>query len=572
MSALPSLAADFPTPELEAWEALVLKGLKGAGFEERLVAHTEDGLRIEPLYTRRDELPEAPPPGQAPWLRGTAMGRTAWDIRARCTLADLIAANRAILADLAGGAGSVVLAARGRNSADLRQMLDGVLPELAPVHLERDPGEPLDLPAGVLVELDPLEPWARGDAADPDETARHIVAAGLAGRDDVRFALGGPIFDDAGASDAEEIGLTIALAVDLTRRLEEVQEPGRVLERAILRVTTSADFFGGIAKLRALRRLWGRVAEILELPALRPTVHATSSARMLTRYDRWTNLLRNTIAAAAAGLGGADAVTVLPHDHACTEPDPFAARMARNIQNVLLEESRLGLVADPAGGSWHVEQLSEQLAEAGWAVLQRVEAAGGMAAACRAGLVEDLLAERRASRRTRVATRRRPILGVSLYPDAGEREVPPKRDQQPGRRLPRIRDAQELEDLRDRVLQAGLAPVPVLTLGPAARHTGRLGFAQGLLAAAGLEAAVIDRPDAVPPEARLVLIAGDDADYAEGGVAAVRRLRETGINDVHLMGQPRDVAPALAEAGVGRFVRQGDDLMAYLEDVVEQLR
>ncbi|WP_051329045.1 methylmalonyl-CoA mutase family protein [Geminicoccus roseus] len=569
MAPLPSLAEEFPAPDLGTWRALVEKGLKGADFDQRLLARTEDGIPLPPLFTRHDELPEPGLPGTAPWVRGSAAARTGWDIRALCRLPDPLAANRAILADLAGGASSILLDAADLDPADLRLVLDGVMLDLAPVYLRRSI-EDLQrrdlLPAGVIVVHDPVECWAAGLVDAPGRMLDAISGEGFARMPDLRLAVGGAVFDDAGASDAEEIGLTAAAVIGHARRLDEMGvAPELALGRMILGVTTSADFFAGIAKLRALRRLWGRLTEVLGID-LPPVVHATTSARMLARYDASTNLLRNTIAAAAAGMGGADAVTVLPHDHAIGLPKPFAARMARNIQNVLQEESRLGLVADPAGGSWYVEQLTDGLAKAAWAIVNKVEAAGGLDAACRDGLVEALLAERREARRQRIATRERTIVGISRFSDAAERTAP-SRPAEPERRLPRVRDAAPFEDLRERVLAAETPPVRIVTLGPATRHAARLGFGLDLFAAAGLRTVVTD--DAGSGSARLSVLAGADEDYAEQGPDLARRLAASG--EVHLLGRPKALEETLRAAGVTRFVAQGEDMVAYLGEVVERL-
>lgn len=577
MAKLPNFADDFPPPGLATWQALVDKGLKGAPFEQRLVAWTEDGLRIPPLFTSADELPEPGLPGAAPWVRGPLAGRTGWDIRALCRLSDPIAANRAILAELNGGASSILLEAGGVSLADLLVMLDGVMPDLAPVHLScrlEDLPRLDGLPEGVLLRLDPLEAWASGRAADPgsalDATLDALLVRGGGLSPSWRLAVGGGLFDDAGASDAEEIGLTIALVIACARRLEERGgDPKPALERMILGVTTNADYFAGIAKLRALRRLWARVTQVLGVD-LPPTVHAVTSARMLARYDIPTNLLRNTIACAAAGIGGAGAVTVLPHDHARGLPDAFAARMARNIQNILQEESGLGLVTDPLGGSWYMEQRTEQLAQAAWTIVQQVEAAGGLAAADAGQMVEAMLARRRQARCREVATRTRPILGISQFPDAGEAAVPP-RGPCLQRRLPRVRDAEPFEELRDRVLAKELPPVFLVTLGPVARHTARLGFASNLLAAAGLRSIAADPADLPGKEARLALIAGADEDLDREVVAIASRLRAAGTAQVHVLGRPGVREEEWRAAGVTRFVAQGQDMVRYLNDVVELL-
>jgi methylmalonyl-CoA mutase len=555
---VPSFSKDFPAPDIAVWRALVEKGLGGASFEERLVARTEDGIRIEPLYVRSDELPDAGLPGHSPWIRGTSASRRSWDIRTLCRLSDPIAANRAILADLEGGATSILLDGTTLRPDDLAVVLDGVMPELAPVYLQQPQGE---VPPGAIPLVDPIEGWASGRLPSP-------VLAGLLPGSSI--AINGAVFDSAGASDAEEIGLAIAALIDLARRLEDGGTPlDTVFDAMVLQVTTSVDFFAGIAKLRALRQLRARIAEQAGINRP-PVVHALTSARMLARYDRCTNLLRNTIACAAAAMGGADAITVLPHDHASGPPDAFSARMARNIQNVLQEESGLALVTDPLGGSWYLEQLTQQLAQAAWKVLQRIEAAGGFVTACDQGLVDEILSRRREERARSVGTRTRPIVGVSQFPDPGDTAIPATAVS--GRRLPQVRDAEPFEALRDAASAKGAAPAFVLLLGSPARHAARLRFATNLFAVAGLHCVLADAVNGFPQSgAKLAVIAGADEDYAEHAAASATGLRQVGAEEIHLLGKPGALEAALREAGIVRFVFQGQDMAAYLADVVERL-
>jgi methylmalonyl-CoA mutase len=199
--------------------------------------------------------------------------------------------------------------------------------------------------------------------------------------------------------------------------------------------------------------------------------------------------------------------------------------------------------------------------------VQKVEATGGLDAACTGGLVAEMLAERRAERAKRIATRAKAIVGVSRFADAGERSVPP-REVPAERRLPRLRDAAPFEELRDRVLGVEAAPVLIATLGPAARHTARLGFGLDLFAAVGLRTVVGDQPGQAG--ARLVVIAGADEDQATDASDLTRRLRAADM-EVHLLGRPGALEDELRAAGVARFVAEGQDVVAYLADVVERL-
>ena len=226
---------------------------------------------------------------------------------------------------------------------------------------------------------------------------------------------------------------------------------------------------------------------------------------MMTERDPWVNMLRTTVACLAAGVGGADAVTVLPFDSALGLPDDFARRIARNTQAILLDESNLARVIDPAGGSWYVERLTDQLARAAWDWFQQVERAGGQRAALRNGLIAERIAQNWAKRSADLARRREPITGVSEFPNLGERPVirdpAPAR---PGGGLPRVRRAAAFEALRSRsdamLAATGARPTIVLAaLGPAAVHTARSSFAANLFQAGGIETVLLEAAHAKRP-------------------------------------------------------------------------
>ncbi|MBA3797761.1 MAG: methylmalonyl-CoA mutase, partial [Geodermatophilaceae bacterium] len=254
-----------------------------------------------------------------------------------------------------------------------------------------------------------------------------------------------------------------------------------------------------IAALRAARRLWDRVGEVSGAsPAVRgQRQHAVTSSVMMTRRDPWVNMLRTTVACFAAGVGGADAVTVMPFDSELGLPDAFARRIARNTQILLMEEGHLSRVLDPAGGSWYVESLTDQLAAAAWDWFTEIERAGGLASAMSAGLIGDRIASVWAARRDRLAHRTEPITGVSEFPNLTE--TLPAREPYPdgGHRsqraaLPVVRAAGDFEDLRARVdavaaSQDSKPAVFLATLGPIAASTARASFAANLFQAAGLQ-------------------------------------------------------------------------------------
>jgi methylmalonyl-CoA mutase len=384
----------------------------------------------------------------------------------------------------------------------------------------------------------------------------------------------------AGGSDGQELGFSLAAGVAYLRALVDagldVTAAAGLLE---FRYTAGVEQFPTIAKLRAGRRLWWRV---LEASGARPDrgqlQHAVTAPTMYSRRDPYVNLLRATVAGFAAGIGGADAVTVTPFDTALGADTAFSRRIARNTQALLVEESHLARVLDPAGGSWFVESLTRELAAAGWAFFQELEAAGGAVAALDSGLLADKIGAVRDRRARDVATRRTPITGVSEFADLAEKPVErePLPDA-PGGGLPVHRPAAAFEDRRDRsdaILAAtGARPRAFLaTLGPLAAHSTRAGFARNLLHAGGVEAVeagpttgvdevVAEFTGAGTPVA--VLCSTDEL-YGERAAETVAALRDAGATHVLLAG-------SVEVAGLDGQLRAGGDALEVIDGVYAAL-
>ncbi|MFE3600692.1 methylmalonyl-CoA mutase family protein [Streptomyces sp. NPDC059142] len=618
-----SLAAEFPDATREQWQDLVSGVLRksgrdvaGTAAEEALSTPLQDGLSTRPLYTADDAPAGAAGgfPGFAPFTRG---GRpiggavAGWDVRQRHTRPDPAATNEAVLSDLENGVTSLWLAVGedGVPVPALGAALDGVYLDLAPVAL--DAGDEFTAAAQALLSVydergvareaargtlgaDPVGRFARTGREVTDRTAEAVALAALCDRDypGLRaIAVDALPYHEAGASDAQELGCSLATGVgwlrDLTAGGLSVDAACRQLE---FRYAATADQFLTIAKLRAARRLWARVAEVSGAgpAASAQRQHAVTSAVMMTRRDPWVNMLRTTVAALAAGVGGADSVTVLPFDHALGLPDAFARRIARNTSTILVEESHLGRVIDPAGGSWYVERLTDELAHAAWAWFQEIERAGGQRAALRSGLVGERLAATWAERSTRLARRREPITGVSEFPqlsqDPVEREAPPA---PPTGGLPVVHRDEAYEELRARsdahLAATGARPrVFLAALGPAAAHTARATFATSLFQAGGIEPV----QDTVPADASAAATAADaftrsgagiacicssDALYAESAAPVAEALKSAGAQRVFLAGRPGEQRETFVRAGVDDFVVAGGDAIAVLTSVLDRL-
>ena len=240
----------------------------------------------------------------------------------------------------------------------------------------------------------------------------------------VRSPLPTAGFHDAGGSEVQELAFVLAAASPICARSNRPVSRSKMPQGMVYaRLSADADQFLTLAKFRALRLLWARIEQACGLTPKPLFIAADTAWRMLTQRDAYVNMLRATMATFSAGLGGANAITVLPHTLALGLPDPFARRVARNTQLVLLEESNLAKVSDPAAGSGGIETLTRQLCEAAWSLFQEIEKAGGLFASLEQSLIQRKVAATRAAREANIAKRRDVLTGASEFPNLHEADV-----------------------------------------------------------------------------------------------------------------------------------------------------
>lgn len=547
--------------------------------EKALDSPTYEGFPIHALYTALDALPEHPLPGDWPYVRGADRHRdvlTGWQVAEQFPAAGFsgspVEGNAAVLDALVEGVSALVVRVGdgGVAPADLGTWLAGVYLELAPILI--DAGSDFRAAAEATLEIvaasgastrvsidlgaDPLTAPLSGRVA-PSVDDVIAVAAAVAGNRGLRtITIDGTAFNARGACAAWELAGAIAAATDYLRLQTDAGVSVPDAMRGIsFRLVADADQFMTIAKFRAARQLWARVADVLGHPddgAAR--LHAVTSQAMMTRRDPWVNMVRTTVAAFGAGVGGADTVQVLPFDAAIPGGYPgvavdFARRIARNTQLLLLEESHIGRVMDPAGGSWYVERLTETLAAQSWSYFQEIEARGGFRQA-REHVIEQI-DKIRVRRADDIAHRRTAVTGVSEFPELTE---PLLRPPDPPDRL--WRNAAAFEELRDRSdaqhRRTGERPrVLLLPLGPLAENNVRTSFVVNLLAAGGIEAV---NPGTVEPGsvgdavrdcgAAVVVICGSDARYGTAAAEIVDAARAAGVRQVYLAGSQAAIESA----------------------------
>nr|WP_298989492.1 methylmalonyl-CoA mutase [uncultured Pseudokineococcus sp.] len=636
MTPTSSSTARPPAPEehedgLEEWRRAVVRALRRSGRigadeapeapEELLAAVDEDGLRHPALGTARTlaacGAPDPGRPGAPPFARGAlplgspTTGRDAerpagWDVRQRVSGADPEEVHRAALAELEGGATSLWLDVGGPGGVapgDLGRALDGVLLDLAPVVLRTAAAQDPVAAARALLALAPAggEPVALGLGADPiaraartgrpaadGEGGRTVVLA-LAGLALTRpLAPGALAVDalpahDAGGTPAQVLAWGVGAAVQHLRWLLAAgvapSDAARLLE---LRLPATPDQWTTTASLRAARVLWDRAAGLLGVPAedrgLR--LHAVTARATLGLRDPHVDVLRGTVAALAAGTGGAEAVTVLPHDAAAGASTPSARRLARGTSTILLAESSLGRVVDPAGGAPALEERTWSLAGRAWELLVDLERRGGPLGALADGSAARDLAASHERRRRAVATRARPLTGTTTVVEPAAR--PLRRDPDPAARAegeggwPVHRWSQDVDALRARTdaLRGDDGPPPEVPLvtaapdeGPRGASAGRAAaaWAAGVLAVGGLVGR--EEPADAVGDAPAAVVVGDDADAVAAAAAA---LRARGVRWVLRAAGTGAAGEALAD-GADEVVAEGDDLLAVLHRLLDAL-
>jgi methylmalonyl-CoA mutase len=435
------------------WLAKVEADLKGAPWAQ-LRSVIPGGIVIEPLYSAEDVEGISAPglPGIYPYVRGaSALG--GWLIRQEYDDPRPRVCKEQIRRDLERGVEALWIRLGPRRGcrvltiADLDDVFESV--DLAHTSVCLDGGsDALAVSSGFLAVAHrrnvPYAGLKGGLGFDP--IGLLVAEGGIEGGLRARLAelrdlaswcadnapslravhVSGDPYDGGGGSAVQELAYTSATGLEYLRQLTD---DGMSVDAAARQIgfsyAISGDFFTQVAKLRAARRLWAHVVATAggEPSTGAMQIHCRTSRFTKTRHDPWVNMLRATAECTAAVLGGAGSIATLPFDCAIGTPNELAQRVARNTQIVLREESHLAEVADPAGGSWLIERLTDDLARAAWDEVRSIEAAGGIVAALGSGKVVDTIAEVAKERKKSIAARKTPIVGVSEFPDLHQDRV-----------------------------------------------------------------------------------------------------------------------------------------------------
>jgi methylmalonyl-CoA mutase len=609
MSEPTKLGAEFPLATDDAWNVLVEQTLKGRNFDKALVHKSADGIAVGPLYTKENSR------------EGHALNlshKGGWDIRQSYQSyggRNAKAVNKQILDDLKGGTNSILLVG-GLDGlfADLETLLSGVHLDMITIGFDIQ-GSGLEqsqaLQAvneyfagkkGTSIDygLDPLGGIAQFGGAEEDlvlglssmiiQASENINNDNNTGGDNTAINVNTAPYHGGGCSEAQELAFALATGVHYLRHLEGAQIPlDEASEQMMFTLCADADFNLTLSKFRAFRLLWGRVLEASGVTGTLTKLYGQTASRMFTKRDPWVNILRGTVACFAAGVGGADGMTVHGYNSALNvlgaEGGEQSRRIARNIQIILQEECGLAQVLDPAAGSWAIETLTGELVEKAWAIFQTIEQNGGMAASLADGTVESMVSTSYATSEAQIHTRKTPLTGISEYPNIHEKPVAttpvkilePNRDA-PMKPIPQHRLAEGFEALRDRAEGFHERPkVFLANLGQVSQHVAHATWAKNFVEAGGFEAIPTDGYDDADSlagafkmsGAGIAIICGTDDQYNEMASDVATALKAQGAKAVYSAGKGSPNTKSCDD--IDGHIHIGVNVLETLTNMFEQL-
>lgn len=574
-----NLLQEFPPVTTEAWEEVIRKDLKGADYTERLIWQTDEGLAVRPYYraediARLEYLDTAP--GDFPYIRGTRSTGD-WRIREEIGEADPAKANQCALNATAAGAEEVAfLNVAIHNAADLETVLANLHDVRVYFHngdeslihllLEREPQQVISTACDPFMNLD--------FAAEVVSTTPSSLTP---------FTIHASEFEESGATTVQEVGFALAAGIDF---LSEMQSRKVDINRAATSLTFSfaigSNYFFQIAKLRAFRMLWARAVESFggTRESGKARIHARTSRWNETIYDPHVNILRGTTEAMSAAIGGADSISVAPFDECYKAPDEASRRLARNTQILLKQEAQLARVADPGGGSYALEVITDFIAREAWKSMQGIEATGGFRKAQTEGLISRELQESLAARDKAVASRSRVFTGTNQYANLSEKALDRViHDRSHCNGHPR--GAQPYEQLRLRTerhaARTGKTPRILLAeIGDAKMRVARSTFAANFFGCAGFDIVTkrFDTADDIvlaKKNADIIVLCSSNPEYPGLASSLVAKLKSQGRNTpVIITGNP-DSAEQLKSAGVADFIHIQSNPLEFLTKWQQQL-
>lgn len=603
---------EFPPVSTQEWEAVIEKDLKGADYNKKLVWRTAEGFQVRPYY-RAENLADIPwtgqNPNEFPYVRGNKSEGNEWLIRQDVTVKDVTEANKVALNALSRGANSIGFKLeydKAYTAIEISTLLNGIDQKAVEINLYNNKYhlpllEMLSKIPGVKGSLnyDPLTRYLRRGTWFVTENTDMELAYIMVKAEMPEFqtiGVNGHVFTNAGATIVQEMAFSLAVGAEYLDKLTEKKLTiDEIAPKMRFNLAIGQNYFMELAKLRAYRLLWANIVKAYggKEENAKMHIHATNAELGMSLYDAYVNMLRTTTGTMSAVLGGVDSFAVMPFDTPFEVPTDFADRIARNQQLILKEEAHFDKVADPAAGSYYIENLTESLAATAWELFNKIQDEGGYLEAVRKGMIQGLIKESAAKKFSNVATRRETILGTNQFPNFTETmklnpqpwvfEADDRRDENAEiETIFTFRAAQQFEKLRfatDVYAQDHKRPTAwMFTYGNLAMRKARANFASNFFACAGFQ--VVDNPGfktldegiatarEVKPE--ILVICSSDEEYGEGNALKIyEELKNDTI--VVLAGNPEGTADILKEAGLKYFIHVKSNVLDTLTEFQHQL-
>jgi len=606
------LFQEFESVSTEQWKEKIIKDLKGADYDKKLVWKTNNGFNLQPFY-RNEDLQNLTYlntlPGEFPFTRGSKKQSNNWNVNQVIIVNDIIEANKKALDITTKGVDSLSFAFSEKykpTEEDIDTLLDNIRIDSIEINfktnypillieiidsLARKYNRELDKIKG-SVFFDPISVYSKGEINDFDKFAHLEESFKLinASKHLTNFhclTIDGSIFHNSGGTTVSEIAMSLSIAVEYLNYLtDKGLSTDDIANHLRFSFSTGSSYFVEIAKLRALRYLWAKIMNeygINNDDSAKMYIHAESSKRNKTIYDPYVNMLRTTTECMSAAIGGADNITVLPFDLPLNKNSIVGERIARNQQLLLKGESYFDKVSDPAAGSYYIENITDKLIESSWKLFLDIDDKGGYLEAFDSGFITAQIDSESKELFKDVATRKRSILGTNQYPNLNENfpEVIEKGKSKPNNSLKPIRISSDFEDLRiktDIYSQSNSRPkVWMFTYGYLAMRKARAQFAASFFGCAGFE--IIDNPGfktieegikaakEVKPD--IVVLCSSDEEYANLVPEAFKVLNTQ--SKIVLAGYPKDLLNSFKEIGLTNLIHIKSNVLEELQRYQSEL-
>lgn len=432
-----NLFEDFPHHSKQDWTDQIIRDLKGKDFEKTLTSVTEDGIKIDPFYTNEDIIgteafqyyrnrvnTEPSIPGLPPRI---------WSNISSFDGNNEKAINKEILDALLNGADAVLLDLSGEE--DFEVLLGGVEPQyiqifLAPIGdpinvfrrfmdwIKQNGWESNSIQGGILWDGFASVLTKKTEKRIVIETAKSLMQMGEEFSGFKVFSIDAAAYHNSGASPVQELSFALAAWIDfIAAMIEEGFYPQEIIQKSMFRLAAGADYFLEIAKVKAARILMHRLISLyqIDIPAEDLFLLVQTSFWTKTLSDPDTDMVRNTTEAMAGIIGGANALYVLPHDIGGGNPSPLSKRMARNVSNILKEESYLDKVLDPVAGTFYIENLIISIFQKVKESLNNIERKGGWWPCYESGFIQKEVKALRNLKMECVSEGKRTKTGVNKY-------------------------------------------------------------------------------------------------------------------------------------------------------------